>query len=298
MNSSEPNIPPSAAAAPPLPPAPVCANCGASAPGEYCAGCGQETRELPTAAEFLRESVEHFLSLDSKALRTLARLLFTPGGLTLEYLAGRRARYMRPLRLYLWISILTIAATETFGLHLGLRLSSHGGIYLLDSARRAPAERRNTRADELRPMEFILDHFDTPGLRRFKAMSTEEQSRFMSRQRHRYLQYFLLLLVPVFALILELCYRNRRRPYAEHLVFYLHAQSFLLVMLLMEAKLPGVVALVMSLWVIAYFVLALKRVYGGGWVDTFVRGTTTVGLTITTFLVTGALLAYALLELQ
>ena len=80
-------------------------------------------------------------------------------------------------------------------------------------------------------------------------------------------------------------------------MFCLHAQSFLLVMLLIEAKLPGIVARVVSLWVIAYFVLALKRVYGGAWMDTLVRGTTTVVLKIASFLVTGALLVYALLEL-
>jgi len=251
---------------------------------------------LPTPAEFLRESVEHFLPLQSKAWRTLGKLVFTPGGLTVDYLAGRRARYVRPLRLYLWIGLLTIAIVETFGLHLGLRFSERGGIYLFESYRTA-AEGTRAHADELRPMQFILGHFDTPGLRRFKATSTEEQSKLVQQRRHRYVQYFLVFLVPIFALIVNACYRNRRRSYAEHLVFCLHTQSFLLVMLLVETKLPGVVAPVASFWVIAYFVLALKRVYSGSWVDTLVRGTTTVVLDIGAFLVTGAVLVYASLEL-
>ena len=54
---------------------------------------------------------------------------------------------------------------------------------------------------------------------------------------------------------------------------------------------------VASFWVIAYFVLALKRVYGGSWADTLVRGTTAVVLDIAAFLVTGAALVYASLEL-
>jgi hypothetical protein len=145
-------------------------------------------------------------------------------------------------------------------------------------------------------MQFILNHFDTPGLRRFKAMSAKEQVNFVQERRHQYVQYFTLFLVPVFALILELCYRNRRRRYAEHLVFCLHAQSFLLIMLLIEAKLPGALALGVSLWVIVYFIVALKRVYGGAWADTLVRGTATLVLNIATFLITGSLLVYALLE--
>lgn len=244
----------------------------------------------------MRETVEHFLSLEGKAWRTLSKLVLAPGGLTVEYLAGRRARYVRPLRLYLWISVLIIALIETFGLQLGLRFFGDEGIYLFEPGKRSSAEGQKTHADELRPMQFILDHFDTPGLQRFKAMSAEDQIRFVQQQRHRYVQYFLLFLVPVFALILKFCYRNRRRHYAEHLVFCLHAQSFLLVMLLFEAKLPGALALVVSLWVIAYFFVALKRVYGGAWADTLVRGAATLVLNIATFLVTGSLLVYALLE--
>ena len=69
-------------------------------------------------------------------------------------------------------------------------------------------------------------------------------------------------------------------------------------MLLVEAKLPGVVASFVSFWVIAYLVLALKRVYGGTWVDTLVRGTMTVALNVAMFVVLGTVLLYALLELQ
>lgn len=251
---------------------------------------------MPTPAEFLGETVGHFLSFESKAWRTLSKLVFAPGALTVEYPAGRRARYVRPLRLYLWTSVLVIAVVEAFGLHPGLRFFGDEGTYLFETGERAPAKAQRTYADELRPMQFILDHFDTPGLRRFKALSAEEQIGFMQQQRHLSMQYFMLFLVPVYALILQVCYWNRRRPYAEHLVFCLHAQSFLLIMLLIEARLPGALASVVSLWLIAYFFVAVKRVYGGSWAETLARGTATMALNIATFLVTGALLIYALLE--
>lgn len=295
MNSNEPSAS-SSAAAPPFPSERFCANCGAAAPGEYCPACGQETRGPPTSAEFLRETIAHFLSLESKAWRTISKLVLAPGALTVEYLAGRRARYVRPVRLYLWISVLTIAFVESFGLHVGLRFLGDEGIYLFEPSQGAPAEAQKPHVNELRPMRFILEHFDTPGVRRFKAMSGEEQIRFMQEQRHRSVQYFMLFLVPVYALILRFCYWNRRRRYAEHLVFCLHAQSFLLVMLLIEAKLPAVLAMVVSLWVIAYFFVAVKRVYGGAWADALSRGAAAMALNITTFLVSGALLIYALLE--
>ena len=42
---------------------------------------------------------------DSRLWRTLAALLLRPGYLTREFLAGRRARYLPPVRLYLVISL-------------------------------------------------------------------------------------------------------------------------------------------------------------------------------------------------
>jgi hypothetical protein len=69
----------------------LCRNCGAGAPGAYCPACGQDTRErLPTFAQFMRDATGRYVALDGKLWKTLAALLFRPGFLTREYLAGRR----------------------------------------------------------------------------------------------------------------------------------------------------------------------------------------------------------------
>jgi Protein of unknown function (DUF3667) len=165
---------------------PCCANCGYSAPEQYCPRCGQETRAPPTILEFLREVLDHLLSFESKALRTLAKLHFRPGKLTSEYFAGRRVRYVRPLRLYLRVSVLVVASTETLDLQLGLRFVGSNGIYLFETGEESHPG--NARADgkELRPMEFILEHLDTPGVQRFKALSVEEKRGFVQARRHTY----------------------------------------------------------------------------------------------------------------
>ncbi|MBP6369125.1 MAG: DUF3667 domain-containing protein, partial [Burkholderiales bacterium] len=75
----------------------ACRNCGAEAPGAYCPSCGQETAlELPRAGQFMREAAGRYVALDGRMGRTLFALLFRPGFLTREYLAGRRKRYVRP----------------------------------------------------------------------------------------------------------------------------------------------------------------------------------------------------------
>lgn len=88
-----------------------CRNCGAEAPGAFCPSCGQETRlALPKATQFLREAAGRYVAFDGRMWRTLALLLFRPGFLTREYLAGRRIRYVRPARLVLVLAIVLFAA--------------------------------------------------------------------------------------------------------------------------------------------------------------------------------------------
>src|SRR6476659_9407004 len=88
----------------------VCLNCGEPVSLRYCPACGQAAIDPnPTVGEFVHEAASEFLHWDGKLAATF-RLLFTkPGELTREYLAGRRARYLSPLRLYLTCSVLFFA---------------------------------------------------------------------------------------------------------------------------------------------------------------------------------------------
>jgi hypothetical protein len=87
-----------------------CLNCGTPVHANYCAHCGQDTaNHMPSAAEFLHEFVGHYVALENKLLKTLSLLLFKPGRLTRDYLEGKRARYVLPLRLYLTLSVIFFA---------------------------------------------------------------------------------------------------------------------------------------------------------------------------------------------
>ena len=91
----------------------TCRNCGADAPGAYCPACGQETAlRLPGAGRFMREAAGRYVAFDGRMWRTLFALLFRPGFLTREYLAGRRKRYVRPARLVLVLAIALFAAVR------------------------------------------------------------------------------------------------------------------------------------------------------------------------------------------
>src|SRR6266849_7960026 len=89
------------------PPLSHCENCGAQLTGRYCAQCGQAAIDYRRSfRHVIVDVLDSFLNWDSKFFATLGLLITRPWRLTNEFLAGRRVRYVHPLRLYLLASIL------------------------------------------------------------------------------------------------------------------------------------------------------------------------------------------------
>ena len=85
-----------------------CRTCGAPLQGLYCHECGEKLfTDHDLSTNHLFHDVSHELThLDSKIFRTLRALVTKPGLLTQEYWAGRLGRWIRPLRLYIFLSAL------------------------------------------------------------------------------------------------------------------------------------------------------------------------------------------------
>jgi Protein of unknown function (DUF3667) len=82
-----------------------CLNCQATVVGRYCHVCGQENLE---PKETVWHLVQHFFNdithFDGKFFSTVWLLLRKPGFLPKEYMAGRRASYLNPIRMYVFTS--------------------------------------------------------------------------------------------------------------------------------------------------------------------------------------------------
>jgi hypothetical protein len=90
-----------------------CENCGAELQGHWCAHCGQPAIDYRRSfRHVIADLLDEFLNWDSKFFATIALLLVKPWKLTNEFLAGRRVRYVNPLRLYLLASILFFFAVN------------------------------------------------------------------------------------------------------------------------------------------------------------------------------------------
>ena len=89
------------------PPPPYCENCGAPMAGPFCGQCGQAAVDYRRSfRHIIVDVLDSFLSWDSKFFATIGWLIARPWHLTNQFLAGRRVRYVHPLRLYLLASIL------------------------------------------------------------------------------------------------------------------------------------------------------------------------------------------------
>jgi len=83
-----------------------CLNCGAELQGRYCHVCGQENLELKESfGHMMNHAISDYFHFDHQFFHTLKPLLFKPGFLTNEYMGGRRAQYLHPVKMYIFISI-------------------------------------------------------------------------------------------------------------------------------------------------------------------------------------------------
>jgi hypothetical protein len=97
----------------PLPRVQRCENCGTPLLGEHCYACGQPTKGLirqfgSIAGDFL----DTVFNIDSRVLRSIGPLLLHPGRLTLEYFEGHRIRYVSPVRLFVFLSLMAFLAAQ------------------------------------------------------------------------------------------------------------------------------------------------------------------------------------------
>jgi len=82
-----------------------CLNCGGEVAERFCSHCGQENTEpRENFWQLLVHFFNDFTHFDGKFFSTIRVLLLQPGKLTREYIAGRRAGYLHPIRMYLFIS--------------------------------------------------------------------------------------------------------------------------------------------------------------------------------------------------
>ena len=249
-----------------------CRNCGSALTGQYCAACGQrEGRGELRLGEALGEIFGEVFSWDSRLWRTLFALVCRPGLLTSEFMAGRRARYMPPFRLYLIISFLTFLT-----LSVGSRIdafnadrdgnSQSSALIIIDSG-----ESSESVEGEGNIEIGITDDDSPPWLRDMEGRMEANVSRLEGdsgsflAQLLDYLPQLMFLMLPLFALVIQLLYLFSGYYYLQHLVFGLNFHSFVYLLYLLgqaAALFTDALSGFFLLALVVYLPLSLRRVYG------------------------------------
>lgn len=235
--------------------------------GPFCAQCGQETlHEMPTLREFAHQYLHHYVAAEGKLLPTIKLLLLKPGQLTLEYLQGRRRRYVMPLPLYVTFSFVfflllgwTGAIAPNHLVYIGNQPTAHPTQVLtaLAASEADPDDKR-----VLNLSASVMSVLEQP----------DKFSEFSEHLLHR-LPYAVFVLMPVFAALCALVYRGRHQTYGMHLLFTVHLHAFIFAVFLL-CLLPGARPFLAcaALVILGYLIVALKRVYGGRWWPQIARG--------------------------
>ncbi len=259
-------------------PAARCLNCGAALTGRYCADCGQTADvHMPSTRELFHEAIEGITHSDSRLWSSLKLLWFKPGKLTQEFVAGRRAAYLPPFRLYLVLSIIFFLAASFNHTEINLAvLDKNGKVQVLTTS--------DANCDSTQ-FELFVGHALGQRLRHGCEAVVRDHGASLVHVAVGAMPKAMFILLPLIALLHMLMYRRSRHRYAEHLLFFLHVQAFFfsamtLVVLLANATHAwprvGGAAQILSLALLGslplYTVLAMKRVFKAGWLRTLLRG--------------------------
>jgi len=239
-----------------------CLDCGAAMVGPYCATCGQKNEpEHRSLWQLLKDAVGPAVLLEGKLWRTLWVLLRHPGALSAAYTEGKRSRYIRPLRLYFWVSVLCFSA-------MALRPAPPVEIRIGEGDRIQISFAPKLEEQLQKKLENFRDqpaHGGTaePGPEALAARA-RLRSEFASR-----LPKAIFLLLPFFALVLRLLWR--RRPYVDQLIFALHAHTVFFIGLGVGFIPFKPVTIVARVFPLVWLFPALRRFYGSGWVVTILK---------------------------
>jgi hypothetical protein len=234
-----------------------CRNCGAPLQGRFCQACGQKAVATRVSVhDLLHEGIHEFVHLDGKIFQTLRLLITRPGALTVEFLAGRRARYISPVRLYLTCSLLFFALSAIAPAELAR-------FDIKETDVNSPAEREAAE----RAIEALRD---------LRERITHNAPRSM------------FVLMPVFGLLTWAFYRRAEPYYVSHLYYSIHFHSFVFLMMAAAelgsfgGRIGRVAGGLFPLTIVPYHYLALRRAFGGSRLQVAWKGTTVAVLYVAT----------------
>jgi hypothetical protein len=271
-----------------------CLNCGTTVEDNFCPHCGQENIETKEPfLGFLIHGIAHYFHFDSKFQKSIVPLITQPGKLTNEYIAGKRASYIQPVNMYLFISLVffllfsvdssfikteaakpsqssALSSSKKTDVQIGLKDgffdNTDSGVNAVDmdlgtytqKQQALPASKQDS---------WLVEYFTKKAIQLREKYGDELQEKILETVQHQ-LPKMMFILMPLFALILSISFYRSRLYFIEHLIYTLHVHSFLFLLNIMIELVNNLsekvgeyvfgIGIIISIW---YIYRSMREVY-------------------------------------
>jgi rRNA maturation protein Nop10 len=291
----------------------TCKNCDHQFTGKFCSNCGQSVKELERPIRFMiADFMGTIITFDTRLVKTLVTILFKPGYLTIDYLAGKRARYMPPFRFYLFISFVMFllmslvtnksikdnydSSKEDFKVVKNEMVAvadsvqnSNDSIYVATretiKAELDSAAIDSTDIDDIdtfiSSMEDLAEDVENGDSKYSKTIKMiESYPELYINKLYQFTSWSLFLFMPIFAFLLWISFFRTKKLYIGHLIFALNIHSFIFtitaiviaVNLIFKNHSTGWIGYLYFL-VPIYQVVGARRIYKRKWINAFFKMT-------------------------
>jgi hypothetical protein len=221
-----------------------CKNCNENLSGQekYCSNCGQKNIDKLNFKYLYEEILDNILNLDSKLLSTIKGLIIKPGFLSKEFIAGRRKKYVLPVRFYIIISVIFFFMVSM--IRMFPDTNTEKGVTLNQSY---SLGEKDVTVPEAKYNELIrnneLDSYISDSLKVESSITHFFVKQSIKTQNSKggfvdvvlnQLSIFLLLFIPLIALVYKICFTKNKYSFVDHVVFNVHFNSFVMVLLILN----------------------------------------------------------------
>jgi hypothetical protein len=219
-----------------------CKNCDKELSGQkkFCSNCGQKNIDKLNIKYLLGTFIDDFFNVDSKLFQTLKYLILKPGFLSKEYIEGKRAKYLPPIRLYIVLSVLFFFLISINFSNTKVKDSK---VNKDEIAITSDMVEVSIPMKELQKMDYegTLDHYldsittDASVIEGYivrKSFKSKLEGEGFNDIVLNQISLFLLLFMPFLALLYASCFSRNKKGFVGHLIFNFHLNSFIILFLI------------------------------------------------------------------
>ena len=291
----------------------ICPNCGAEEVGKFCPRCGQSNKDFNKPIKEIIGDLLDSINLDIRLLNTLIPFFTKPGFLAQEYFRGKRKRYVPPMRMYMFISIIFFFLVQYFDFGNGnkeiIKISNDkenisinlDGDFLSDTTDKNEKVDtsiinkyidKNNKVDKEKIKQEILEDSTMNPFKEsiIGGINASEKKELFLKRFLKNISYVLFILMPFFACILAMVLWRSKMLYVKHLIFSINFHSFIfglssLIIILFKILPESTSNFVAYLWlgIPIYLMMGIARFYNRNMINAFFKMLGT--LTLYTFII-------------